>query len=130
MTAHTLSESTTTVNGCDLTSPTRSQTSEQACSVLASNRRPSAPYSCNTPQCCSGGRVVSRGQQNMRRHHWHTPKISQKFVGEWKFGLQCYVQDKTARGNIQLRFSYFTASSFKALCVYGTFLGRRRKEML
>jgi len=35
---------TLTVNGCDLTPPTRTQTFEQENSYLASNRRPSTPY--------------------------------------------------------------------------------------
>jgi len=45
-----------TVNCRDLTLSTRTQTSEQEHSNLtASNRRPSTPYSCNTPQSFSRG---------------------------------------------------------------------------
>jgi len=33
------------------------------------------------------GRVLSRGRQNTCEGIWHTPKISQKFAGEWNFGL-------------------------------------------
>ena len=34
------------------------------------------------PRC-----VFSRGRQNICRRLWHITKISQKFSGEWKFGL-------------------------------------------
>ena len=34
----------------------------------------------------------------MCKRFWHTPKISQKFVGEWKFGLYCYGQDENRTG--------------------------------
>jgi len=47
---------TPTVNGRDLTLPTRTHTSEQEYSDLAaSNRRPSTPYSRNTPERFSQG---------------------------------------------------------------------------
>jgi len=80
------------VNGRDLTLPTRTQTFEQEYSDLTDrNRRPSTPYSINTPQNFSRGsrRMLSRGRQSISRRHLHTPKISQKFAGERKFGLQC-----------------------------------------
>jgi len=47
---------TPTVNGHDLTFPTRTQTSDQEYSDLtASNRRPSTPYARKTPQSFSRG---------------------------------------------------------------------------
>jgi len=81
---------TPTVNGCDLTPPTQTQTSEQEFSDLtASNRRPPTSYSRNTPQSFSRwtrSYTVSTST-NVGRHLWHTTKISIKFSGKWRFGL-------------------------------------------
>jgi len=53
---HPCRSRTPTVNGRDLTIPTRTQTSEQEHSDLtASSRRPSTPYSQNIPQNFSQG---------------------------------------------------------------------------
>jgi len=47
---------TPTLNGCDLTPSTRTQSSEQEYSYLAASmRHPSTPYSRNTPQSFSRG---------------------------------------------------------------------------
>jgi len=83
---HHCQSPTVTVNGCNLTLPTWTQTSEQKCSDLtaSSNRQPSTPYSRNTPQTChkEPGRILSRGRQSMWRLLKHTPNISQNFAGE------------------------------------------------
>jgi len=82
---HPCRSPTPTVNGRDLTFLTWTQTSEQEYSDLtASNRRPSTPYSRNTPKAFheESGRMLSRGRQNMCRRFWHTPNISQKFAAE------------------------------------------------
>jgi len=34
----------------------------------------------------------------MCRRLWHTPKISRKFAGEWRFGLWCYGRDESRPG--------------------------------
>jgi len=71
------------VNSCDLTPPTRTQTSEQEYSDLtASNRRLSRPYSRNPPKAFheEPGRVLPRGRKNMCRRLWHTPKISRNLL--------------------------------------------------
>ena len=53
---HPCRSPTPTVNGRDVTLPTRTQTSEQKYrDLMANNRRPSAPYSRNTPQSFSQG---------------------------------------------------------------------------
>jgi len=65
---------TPTLNGRELTLPTRTQTSELEYSdLVASNRRPSTPYSRNTPRVFhkEHGRMLSRGPQSMwRRLCW------------------------------------------------------------
>jgi len=44
------------------------------------------------------GQVVSQVLQDHRRYPWLTTKISQKFVGEYKFGLQPCDQDENITG--------------------------------
>ena len=76
---HPCQSLTSTVNGCGLTLPTQTQTSEQEyCDLTACNRWSSTPYSRNTPQSFSRrtrSYAFSRSK-NMRRHLWHTPRIS------------------------------------------------------
>ena len=43
-------------------------------------------------------RMLSRVRQRMCRRLCHTPKISQKFTGEWKFGLLRYGRDENHTG--------------------------------
>jgi len=65
------------------------------------------------------GLALSSGRQSMRRRLWHTLKISKKFSGEWMFSVLLVCNDttgtQTALGIIQLWFTYFAASFFKAL---------------
>jgi len=87
---HLCRSPTPTMDGCDLTPPTQTQTSEQEYSDLtANNKRQSTQYSRNTSQSFSRGTrcMLSRGRKNMCRRLWCTPMISRKFTGEWKFGL-------------------------------------------
>jgi len=62
------------------------------------------------------GRMLSWGRHTMWRRLKHTPKISQKFAGEWNY-LFCSATagTKTALGIIQVWFNYFAASFFNAL---------------
>ena len=80
---------TLTVNGCDLTLPTRTQMSEQEYNDLTvkgcDQHRTHATLAKAFPEELS--RILSRGRPNMCRRLWHTPKICRKFAGEWKSGL-------------------------------------------
>ena len=60
------------------------------------------------------GCMLSRGLQSMCRRLWHTPKISQKFAGEWNLVCCATAGTKTALGIIQLWFNYFASFVFKA----------------
>jgi len=84
-----------------------------------SNWRLSAPYSRNTPQSFSRGTrsyAFLRSTKHVKTSYEHTPKISQKFAGEWNY-LLCIATagTKTALGIFQVWFNYFAASFFKAL---------------
>ena len=109
--AHPCRSPTATVNGRGLTLLTRTQTSDKEYSDLtANNRRPPTPYSRNTPQ-----EIFSRGnqsyafsgRQNMCRRLWRTPKISEKFAGEWNLVCSATAGTKTALDIIQPWFHYF-----------------------
>jgi len=81
---------TPSVNDCNLTPSTRTQSSEQEYSYLTtSKRQPSTPYSRNASKAFhkERGYLLSRGRQNMCIHLWQSPRISQKFAGEWKLFL-------------------------------------------
>jgi len=99
---HAFRGPTPAVKGCDLTPPTRTQTSEQECSdLLAINRRPSTLYSSNIPAFI----------ENLVE--------SENLVCSDRAGM------KTALGIIHPWFIYFKASSQKAL---GVHLSREAKE--
>jgi len=109
---------TPTVNGHDLTLPTRTQTSEQEYSDLtASNRRPSTSYSLNTPQSVSQGTrsyAFSRSTKHVKTFLAYSQDLS-KCCRRVKRGRQSYGRDETALRIIQLWFNYFVASFFKTL---------------
>ena len=74
---HRCRSPTPTVNGRDLTLPTRVQTSEeQYIDLTASNRRPSTPYSRNTPQSFSRG-TRSYAFSRSTKHVWKFLAYSQ-----------------------------------------------------
>jgi len=90
-----------TMNSCDFTLSTRTQSSEQEYSYLtASKRHPSTPHSRNTPKAFhkEPGHILSRGRQNMCIRLWQTSRIYRKFAGEWKLVLQCYRRDENRTG--------------------------------
>jgi len=65
---HPCQNPTSTVNGCDLTPPTRTKTSEQEHSdMTASYRRPSTPHSEQTPRTFreESGRMLSCASLNL-----------------------------------------------------------------
>jgi len=74
---------TPTVNGGNLTPPTRTQTSELEYSDFGDRyRRPSTPYCSNTPQAFTKNPVICFLEiEKMFRRLWHSPKISPK-LGE------------------------------------------------
>ena len=98
---HPIRSPTATVNGFDLTLPTRLQTSEQDYSDLtASNRRPLTPYSRNTLQSFSRG-TRSYAFPRSAKHMWTSFAYSQDFSKTcwWvTFGLQCYGRDENRTG--------------------------------
>ena len=68
-------------------------------------------------------RMLSRGQQKICRRFWHTPKISQKFSGEWKFGLCCYDRDEN-------RSPHWVSFNFGSIFSQHLFSRRLSTEML
>jgi len=104
---------TPTANGCDLTPPTRTQTSEQKYNDLAtSNRRPSTPHSRNTPRSFyeEAGGMLSRGRQNMYRRLGVLPEFLENLLVS-----KILVFSATARANISpdiipFWFNYFAVS--------------------
>jgi len=66
---YTSLSSTPTVNGCDLTPPTRTQTEQEYSDLTTSNRPPLTPYFRKTAQSFSQGtgRMLFRGRQNKRK---------------------------------------------------------------
>jgi len=82
-----------TLNGCNLTPPALTQTSEQEYSdtwrSVTCGRQRSTLAALTKAFCEGPSRMLSRGQQNMSRHLYHTPTIFRKISGEWKSGLQC-----------------------------------------
>jgi len=92
---------TPTMNGSTLPPSTRTQLPEQECSYLTASRRHLwKPYSRNTPKAFheEPSHILSRGRRNMCIRLWQAPGTSTKFVGEWKFVLQCYRRDKNRTG--------------------------------
>jgi len=51
----------------------------------------------------------------MCRRLLHTPKISQKFTGEWKFGLYCYGRDEIRAGYHSALVQLFRGISFQGI---------------
>jgi len=94
---------TPTLNGCDLTPSTRTQSSEQEYSysyLTASMGNPSTPYSRNTPESFSQ-RTRPYTFPISTKHVYTSlacPRISRKFSGEWKFVLQCHGRDENRGG--------------------------------
>jgi len=112
---HPCRSPTPTMSGRDLTLPTRTQTSEQDYSdFMASNRRPSTPYSSNTPQSFSQG-TRSYALSRSTKHVKTSSAYSQSIGGEWNVVCCATAGTKTALVIIQLWFNCFAASFFKAL---------------
>jgi len=106
---------TPTVNSCDLSPPTQTQTSEQESSDLtASNGRSHAGGRTHATLHKAfhkePGRMLSRGRQSMWRRLQHSPKIYQNFAAEWNVACSATARTKTALGITQLWFNYFAAS--------------------
>ena len=113
---HPCRSSTPTVNGHDLTLPT--QTSEQEYRDLtASNRRPSTRTHGKLLKTFhkEPSRMLSRGRQIMCRRFQHTPKISQKFAGEWKCGVYCYARDENRTAYHSTLIQIFRGIFFQTL---------------
>jgi len=95
------------VNGRDVTLPTRTQTSEQKYSdLMANNRRPSTPYSRNTPQSFSQGTrpyAFSRSTKHVKTSLAYSQDFL-KFCWRVKCGLYCYSRDENGyhSGLVQL----------------------------
>ena len=113
---------TPTANGCDWNPPPRTQTSKQGYNDLAtSNRRPSKPYSRNTPGSFyeEPGSMFSPGRQNMYRRLGVLPEFLENLLGS-----KILVFSDTARANIspdiiQFWFNYFATSFSRFLaCIF------------
>jgi len=115
---HVCRSPTPTVDGRDLTLPTRTQTSEQEHSDLAaSNRRPSTPCSCNTPQSFSQGTrsyAFSRSAKHVKTSLAYSQDFS-KFCWRVKCDLYCY-------GRIENRTGYHSGLNklFRGVFFQGT----------
>jgi len=55
------------------------------------------------------------------RRLWHNPKISRKFVGEWKFGLQCCGPEERAHPSTLLQL-------FRSIIFQGTWHGLEKQQ--
>ena len=108
-----------TVNGRDLTLPTRTQTSEQEYSGLtASDKLWSIPYYHNTPQSFSRGTglMLSRGRQNVCLKVFDKiPRFLNNLLESGILVCTTMARMKTALDIIQLWFIHFAASFFKVL---------------
>ena len=120
---HPCGSPTPTVNGQDLTLPTRTQTSEQEYSDLtASNGRPSTPYSPNTPRSFSQG-TRSYAFSTLTKHVKKSIAYSQdfsKFCWRVTCGLQSYGRDENRTGHhsvlVQLFRGIFFESTWQRKC--------------
>jgi len=74
------------------------------------------------PKLFTRNPVVFRDRQNMSRHLQHTPKISRKFSGQWKFGLQCHSRDKSRIGYHPALVQLFRGIFYQETC-YTLFQG-------
>jgi len=93
---------TPTVNGCDSTPSTRTQSSEQECGYLTASmwgtrqhRTPATPLKAFHEE---PGHILSRNRQQMCIRLLHAPRNSRKFAGEWQFVRLCYGRDENRRG--------------------------------
>ena len=116
---------TPALNGCDLTSPTLTQTSEQQYSDLkltVSNWWPSTPYSRNTPKYFheEPRRMFSRGRQSMPKRFGILPR----FLEIWSVVLPGRKPHWVwpSFGSIISRYLFSRHMAY-------TFLGRLRREM-
>jgi len=120
-----LSDSTPSVNGCDLTLSTQIETSEQEYNDLtASNRRPSTPYFGNTHESLSRWTRSYTFSRSTKRVYMSLA-CSQDFSKNcWRveFFYCATAMTKTALCIIQLWFNYIAACFHKAFGVY--FAGR------
>jgi len=94
--------------------------------VQAISRWLSNPYFCRTTPSFSQ-QMWSYDfwkQTKMRKYILHTPKISEKFAGEWTFALSCCGQIKIGLRIVQLKFNCLVGKGFKAL---GTQRSRKAK---
>jgi len=119
-----------TVNGCDLTPPTRTQTSEQEYSDLThSNRRPSTPYSRNTSNSFSRG-TRSYAFSRLTKHVQTSLAYSQDFskicwrVKIWSVVLRPGREPHWVSSSFDSIISRHLVSRHLAY----TFLGRLRRE--
>jgi len=111
--AHPCRRPIPTVNGRDLTLPTRRQTSEQEyIDLAASNRRPSTQCSRNTPESFSHGTrsfAFSRSTKHVKMSLAYSEYFS-KFCWGVKCSLYC-----CGRAEYRSRLNYFATSFFKEL---------------
>jgi len=115
---HPCQSPTPTVNGRDLTLPTRTQTSEQEYSDLtASNRRPSTLYSRKSPQSFWRGTQSHAFSKSTKRVDVFgiLPRFLKNLLESENLGCSAMAGTKTALGIIQLWFNYFATSFFKTL---------------
>jgi len=102
--------STPTVNGCDLTPLTRTQTSEQEYNDLTvSNRRLLTSYTRRKfPKALleEPYRMIFRGRQNKRRHLWHITKTLDNLLVCENVVCSATARTKTVLGILQLLFNY------------------------
>ena len=59
------------------------------------------------------GRMLFLDQQSMRRHPLHTPRVSQRFVSERKFGPWCCDLDKNHTVHLPTLIPLFFGISFQ-----------------
>ena len=127
---HSCRSPTQTVNGCDLTRLIRKKNSEQECSGLtAIKMQPPTRCSRNTPHSFSRGTrsyAFSRSTKHVYIRLWHTSRISQNLLVSEILVYNSTAATKTALGIIQLWFSYFVASFYRALGIYFSMEAKRR----
>jgi len=121
-----LSEFNTTVNGCDLTPPTKAPIVSKNTVTwrpVTGGRQHGTVLPQHSPKFFTRTLVIK-----MFKCLWHAPKISRKSAGEWNFVLLCYGRDKNRTGYhpglVQLFRGIFLQGPWRTL-----FLGRLRWEI-
>ena len=75
-------------------------------------------HQCHIPEALSRAYVEEPGhmaflsQRKMRKNFLHTPRISQRFASEWKFGSWCYDLDKNHIGHLPTLIPLFLGIFF------------------